>query len=135
MKRKHEFLNFSNLALAGRSEAYKLDPPFWRRINKAFVDDNFILKKSLLLVQKPAFGNLVEIHKSGNGNIYLVGFVTEEGRITLQNPLRSQATKIVISISKHKKRNIVVAIPRERLEWWQHRELGDGQCVGDAIIS
>ena len=119
----------------GFIEAYKLDYPSYRIIEKAFIDDNFILKKILILVQKPTFGNLVEIHKSGNGHIYLVGFVTEEDRITLQNPLRSQATKIVISISKHKKRNIVVAIPRERLEWWRHRKLGDGQCVGDAIIS
>jgi hypothetical protein len=119
----------------GFIEAYKLDYPSWRIIKKAFIDDNFILKKILLLVQKPTFGNFVEIHKSGSGHIYLVGFVTEEDRITLQNPLRSQSTKIVISISKHKKRNIVVAIPRERLEWWRHRKLGDGQCVGDAIIS
>jgi hypothetical protein len=119
----------------GFIEAYKLDYPSWRIIKKAFIDDNFILKKCLLLVQRPTFGNFVEIHKSGNGNIYLVGFVTEEDRITLQNPLRSQSTKIVISISKHEKRNIVVAIPRERLEWWRQRELGDGQCIGHAIIS
>ena len=119
----------------GFIEAYKLDYPSMRIINKAFIDDNFILKKSLLLVQRPTFGNFVEIHKFGNGNIYLVGFVTEEDRITLQNPLRSQSTKIVISISKHEKRNIVVAIPRERLEWWRQRELGDGQYIGDAIIS
>lgn len=119
----------------GFIEAYKLDYPSYRIIKKAFIDDNFILKKIFILVQKPTLGNLVEIHKSGNGHIYLVGFVTEEDRITLQNPLRSQSTKIVISISKHQKRNIVVAIPRERLEWWRHRKLGGGQCVGDAIIS
>ena len=119
----------------GCLEAYKLDSPPMRIIDQTFIDNNFILNKSLHLAQKPTFGNFVEIHKSTNGNIYLIGFITEEDRITLQNPSRSESTKIVVSLTNHEKRNKVVAIPRERLEWWRHRELGDGESVGDAIIS
>lgn len=119
----------------GYIEAYKIDTPPMRFIDKTFIENNFDLNKGLHLLQQPIFGDFVEIHKSKNGNIYLVGFVTEEDRIALQNPSRSESVKIVVSLTKHKKRNKVIAIHRERLEWWRHRELGDGECIGDARIS
>ena len=63
----------------GYIESYKLDTPPMRLIDKTFIDNNFILNKGLHLLQNPSFGNFVEIHKSGNGNIYLVGFITACG--------------------------------------------------------
>lgn len=119
----------------GYLEAYKIDTPSMRMINESLIEENFSLNKNLCLLQDPISRDFAEIHKAENGQLYLVGFVTEEDRIALQNPVRSESIKTVVSLKQHEKRSQVIAIPRERLEWWRHRQLGDGECIGDARVS
>jgi len=119
----------------GYVEAYKFDTPEWRLIDTSDIESNFALNKNLHLYQNAMFNGCAEIHKSQDGNIYLICFVTEEDRILLQNPSRSESVKLTVSLTKTQKRNRVIAIPRERLEYWRQRMLGDGEYVGDARIS
>lgn len=119
----------------GYVEAYKFNTPEMRILDRSDIERNFALNKYLQLCQSPVFNGYAEIHKSKNNNISLICFVTEEDRILLQNPSRTESVKLTVSLTKTQKRNRVIAIPRERLEYWRQRMLGDGECVGDARIS
>ena len=121
----------------GYAEAYKLNSPqvTWRMINTSDIEQNFLLNKDLCLYQNPVSTGYAEIHKYKNCSIHLVCYVTEEDRITLQNPSRSQPVKITVSLDRTQKRDKIIAIPRERLIYWRVRVLGDGEHVGDATVS
>ena len=119
----------------GYIEAYMINTPRICLISESLLEENFSLNKNLCLLQEPISGGFAEIHKAENGQVYLVGFVTEEDRIALQNPVRSESIKIVVSLKQHEKRSQIIAIPRERLEWWRCRQLGDGECIGDARVT
>jgi len=119
----------------GYIEAFKLNLSGGRWVDTSDIERNFALNKYLQLCQNPVFNRYAEIHKSKNGNISLICFVTEEDRILLQNPSRFELVELTVSLTKTQKRNRVIAIPRERLEYWRERSLSDGECVGDARIS
>jgi hypothetical protein len=123
----------------GFVEAYKLNSPQlqggWRILDTSNIEQNFLLNKYLLVYQNPPYTEKIEIHKCKDSGIYLVCHTTEEDRIALQNPSRSQSIRITVSLESTPKRNKVVAIPRERLLYWRLRTLGDGEQVSDAMIS
>lgn len=126
----------------GYIEAFIFNTPQMRVIIRSNIEIMFDLNKGLHLCQNPMSNGYAEmsngyaeIHKSQNGNIYLICFVTEEDRILLQNPSRFESVKLTVSLTKTQKRNRVIAIPRERLEYWRQRRLSDGEYVGDARIS
>ena len=121
----------------GYADAYKLNwgNVGYRMINTSDIEQNFLLNKYLCLYQSHEFIKYLEIHKYKNCSLHLVCYVTEEDRISLQNPSRSQPIKITVSLNETIKRNKVIAIPRERLTYWRVRILGDGEHVSDATIS
>jgi len=121
----------------GYAEAYKLNSPQvrWRMINESDIEQNFLLNKDLCLYRNPLNTECVEIHKYKDCSIHLACYVTEEDRIALQNPSRSEPVKVTVSLDRTPKRNKIIAIPRERLIYWRQRILGNGEHVVDATIS
>ncbi len=121
----------------GYADAYKLNSPqvTWKMINTSDIEQNFLLNKDLCLYGNPLSTGYVEIHKYKDCSIHLVCYATEEDRITLQNPSRSQPVKVTVSLDRTPKRKKIIAIPRQRLIYWRVRILGDGEYVADATIS
>ena len=119
----------------GWVESYKLNTPrFWMQ-NSLFGPDHPVLPLSTKLSQKNRFGNEVEIHKTDTGAFNIVAFVSEEGRMFLEDPSRGEAIKVVLVFRDYKNYDQPISIPRDRLKHWESRSFGDNEPVADVWVA
>ena len=76
----------------------------------------------------------IEIHKSSDGRVYVVAFVSDETFISLTKLGRVERVRTVLRLRSRPEANHLIAIPRERLCWWRNRMLEDGARIADAEI-
>jgi hypothetical protein len=67
--------------------------------------------------------SVVEVHKSVEGHIFLLGFVSQTDLIALQDPSRKTQTDIIVFFSKYSEFDKLVAIPVERIVFLDHRDI------------
>src|SRR5438094_1085393 len=85
------------------------------------------------LQQSPHGTVVAEIHKSTNGESYVVGYISESDLVRLQDPSRRTATEITMFFSPYREFSLPVAIPFSRIEKSNHRSIGN-QYVNDLSI-
>jgi hypothetical protein len=119
----------------GWVESYKLNSPRIWMEGSLFGPDHRVLPMSTKLSQKRRYTNEVEIHKSDSGTVSVVVFVSDEPRMQLEDPSRRDATRIVVVFRLYKTYHQPIAIPRERLEYWESRSFGDNEPVADVWIA
>jgi len=119
----------------GWVESYKLNSPLIWTEDSLFGQDHRVLPMSAKLSQKRRYTNEVEIHKSDTGTVNVVVFVSDETRIRLEDPSRKDAIGVVVVFRLYKNYHQPIAIPRERLTYWESRSFGDNEPVADVWVA
>jgi len=77
------------------------------------------------LKQRAGGTAVMEVHKSSKGDIYILGFVSQDLIIYLQNPTRKTNLVITLFFAPYKNYNMAVAIPTNRIVQSDNRSIDD----------
>jgi len=89
---------------------------------------------SRITLQESSFGTLVmEVHKRGDGEVYLVGYVSETDLVRLQDPSRTANAEVALFFRPFREFSITVAIPISRIQKSRNRSVAN-QYVNDLSV-
>jgi hypothetical protein len=89
-------------------------------------------------LEQSSMGTLVmEIHKTANGEIYVVGYLSEADLVRLQDPSRREDAEVTFFFMPYQEFNQLVAIPISRIVNSLNRSVGNSQnrSVGSQYVN
>ena len=75
----------------------------------------------------------MEIHKGTNGEVYVVGYVSEADLVRLQDPSRRADVEATLFFTPYREFSLIVAIPTSRIRGSRNRSIGD-KYVNDLLV-
>ena len=88
----------------------------------------------IALLRRSGGTAVMEVHKSSQGMVYIIGFVSQDQLVRLQDPSRKSPLDITLFFSPYQSFDEVVALPVEQIVSSSNRSV-ESQYVNDIVVS